>query len=201
MTGRQSFLKKIYPLFMRLSRLFGSRNKILFNKAGKQPPVPFTSLTMVSNRGDIVPMRQFKGKTLLLVNTASDCGFTGQYAQLQKLQEQHPELVIIGFPANDFQEQEKGSDQEIAAFCQVNYGVTFMLAAKSSVVKGPQQNQVFRWLSDPQANGWNSQAPEWNFSKYLVSASGELLYYFGPAITPEAVMDQLNDGIKKTTND
>jgi glutathione peroxidase len=60
---------------------------------------------------------------------------------------------------------------------------------------------VFRWLSDPQANGWNSQAPEWNFSKYLVSGSGKLLYYFGPAITPEAVMDQLNVDIKKTTND
>jgi len=95
-----------------------------------------------------------------------------------------PELVIIGFPANDFSEQEKGSDKEIAQFCQANYGVTFMLAAKSSVVKGAQQNQVFRWLSDISYNGWSQQAPEWNFSKYVVNASGVLLYYFGPAVSP-----------------
>ncbi|HEY8919106.1 MAG TPA: glutathione peroxidase [Chitinophaga sp.] len=183
MTGKQSFLKKVYPLFMRLSRLFGSRNKTLFNEAGKRPPVPFSTLTIIDNQGNVVPMSKFNGKKLLLVNTASDCGFTGQYKALQQLQELMPELVIIGFPANDFGEQEKGSDKEIAQFCQANYGVTFMLAAKSSVVKGAQQNQVFRWLSDNSYNGWNQQAPEWNFSKYVVN-SGMLLYYFGPAVSP-----------------
>ncbi|SEM08389.1 glutathione peroxidase [Chitinophaga rupis] len=184
MTGKQSFLKKLYPLIMRLSRLFGSRNKTLFNEAGKRPPVPLSSLTIIDNQGNLVPMSKFNGKKLLLVNTASDCGFTGQYKALQQLQELMPELVIIGFPANDFSEQEKGSDKEIAQFCQANYGVTFMLAAKSSVVKGAQQNQVFRWLSDMSYNGWNQQAPEWNFSKYVVNASGVLLYYFGPAVSP-----------------
>lgn len=169
---------------MRLSRWFGSRNKTLFNEAGKRPPVPLSSLTIIDNQGNLVPMSKFNGKKLLLVNTASDCGFTGQYKALQQLQELMPELVIIGFPANDFSEQEKGSDKEIAQFCQANYGVTFMLAAKSSVVKGAQQNQVFRWLSDISYNGWSQQAPEWNFSKYVVNASGVLLYYFGPAVSP-----------------
>lgn len=184
MTGRQSFLQKLYPLIMRLSRSLGKKGKILGNEKGVRPRVDFRSLTLVSNKGDMVPMARFAGKKLLLVNTASDCGYTAQYAELQELQERFPELVIIGFPANDFKEQEKGTDADIASFCRLNFGVSFMLAAKSSVVKGPQQNNVFRWLSDQGYNGWNNQPPEWNFSKYLVNGSGTLEYYFGPAVSP-----------------
>ena len=119
------------------------------------------------------------------MNTASDCGYTGQYASLQALQERYPdELVVIGFPANDFKEQEKAGNEQIAAFCQRNYGVTFPLSEKVSVVKGPSQHPVFKWLSDPAQNGWNDRAPVWNFSKYVIDESGRLVGYFGPAIDP-----------------
>jgi glutathione peroxidase len=194
MTGRQSFLQKLYPLIMRFARTLGKKGKILKNEQIQRPRVAFSALTMVSNKGDMVPMSQFSGKKILLVNTASDCGYTAQYAELQDLQERFPELVIIGFPANDFKEQEKGNDADIARFCQLNFGVTFMLAAKSSVIKGPHQNNVFRWLTDQGFNGWNNQQPEWNFSKYLVSSAGILEYYFGPAVSPlsKEVVDAIN---------
>jgi glutathione peroxidase len=119
------------------------------------------------------------------VKTASDCGYTPQYEALQRLQDrQEGKLLVVGFPANDFKEQEKGSDQEIAEFCKVNFGVKFPLAAKSSVVKGATQNNLFRWLSDSSMNGWNDRAPVWNFSKYLVDEDGRLIGYFEPSVDP-----------------
>lgn len=130
-------------------------------------------------------MQSLQGKKILLVNTASNCGYTGQYSELQQLSEQYADkLAVIGFPANDFKEQEKDGDDAIAQFCQVNFGVQFPLARKSSVVKGLQQNAVFAWLSNKQQNGWNDQAPSWNFSKYLIDESGTLTHYFGPAVSP-----------------
>ena len=127
----------------------------------------------------------------MLVNTASNCGYTSQYDDLQKLYESfRDKLVIIAFPANDFKEQEKGSDEEIAEFCRVNYGVTFPLAAKSSVVKGKHQNEVFKWLSDETLNGWNDQEPTWNFCKYLVDEEGKLIKFFDTGVSP------LSDDVK-----
>jgi len=93
-------------------------------------------------------------------------------------------LVIIGFPANDFKEQEKGDDEEIAAFCKINYGVTFPLAKKSSVISGPSQNIIFHWLSHAKENGWLNRQPTWNFSKYLVNEEGVLTHYFDPGVSP-----------------
>ena len=122
---------------------------------------------------------------MLLVNTASDCGYTGQYDELQKLYEEYQnKLIVIGFPANDFKEQEKGSDEEIAQFCKINYGVTFPLIKKSSVIKGNSQNEVYQWLSNKNLNGWNDQQPTWNFSKYLINEEGALTNYFAPFISP-----------------
>ena len=119
------------------------------------------------------------------MNTASDCGYTAQYAELQKLYEANKgTLEVIGFPANDFKEQESGSDADIAQFCSVNFGVSFPLAKKSSVVKSAAQNNIFNWLSDAAKNGWNNQSPEWNFSKYLVNEEGVLTHYFPPAVSP-----------------
>jgi len=92
--------------------------------------------------------------------------------------------VIIGFPANDFKEQEKGSDEEIAQFCKLNYGVDFPLAKKGTVIKGNNQQRVFQWLSDKSKNGWNDKQPSWNFSKYLINEQGILMNYFDPAISP-----------------
>jgi glutathione peroxidase len=133
---------------------------------------------------------------VLLVNTASNCGFTNQYDDLQKLHEQFPnELVILGFPANDFKEQEKGNDEEIAQFCKINFGVTFQLMKKSSVVKAPDQNEVFRWLTDSTKNGWNSKQPSWNFSKYLINEEGVLINYFDPSVSP--LSEEVISEIKK----
>ena len=115
---------------------------------------------------------------------------------LQKLYETNKDkLVVIGFPANDFKEQEKGTDNEIAAFCKKNYGISFPLAAKSSVIKGEQQNEIFKWLSDKKLNGWNDQQPTWNFSKYLVNENGVLINYFDPAVSPAS--DEIKNAISK----
>ena len=132
----------------------------------------------------------------MLVNTASNCGYTNQYEDLQKLYQQfNDQLEIIAFPANDFKEQEKGSDNDIAQFCQVNFGVTFPLAKKSVVIKSGDQNNIFKWLTDKSKNGWNEQPPVWNFSKYLVNEQGSLTHYFDPSVSPlsEDVLKAVKD--------
>lgn len=187
MTPRQSFLKLVYPLWMWFSRLGGKRSRDLKSKSPMIPPVSFYDLEAELINGNKLPFKDLKGKQVLIVNTASDCGYTPQYAELQSLHEQYrDQLVVIGFPANDFKEQEKGSDAEIAAFCSRNYGVTFPLAKKTTVIKSEAQNPVFRWLTQKELNGWNEQPPVWNFSKYLVSEEGVLLRYFDPGISPLA---------------
>jgi len=184
MTYRQKLLKAVYPAFMRIAKLTGANAKELAN-ADKTPIVPFYSLKDTLNDGSIFDFAQLKGKKVVLVNTASDCGYTDQYGDLQKLYEANKErLIIIGFPANDFKEQEKGDDASIATFCQRNYGVSFLLMKKSSVVKGAEQNPVFQWLTEATKNGWNNKAPAWNFSKYIVNENGVLTNYFGSTISP-----------------
>lgn len=196
MTLKQRILKLVYPLLMLAVKSKG-KQKSKMNTKTQTPPQPFHQLTAQLNNGSLLSFEQLKGKKVLLVNTASDCGYTGQYAELQKLYEQHGNrLVVIGFPANDFKEQERGSDEEIAQFCQVNYGVTFPLARKSTVVQSGGQNPVFQWLTDAGKNGWNNQQPEWNFSKYLVNENGALTHYFHPGtspLSPEVVQAVLNN--------
>jgi len=185
MTVRQTVLRSIYPLLMFFSRSFGKRSKVLDNKRNIQPLQSFYNLSVQLNNGTVLSFDSLKGRKLLLVNTASNCGYTNQYSDLQKLHEQcHDMLTVIGFPANDFKEQEKGSDEEIGNFCKINYGVTFPIALKGSVVRGNNQQNVFQWLTDKTKNGWNNHSPSWNFSKYLVSEEGVLMNYFGPAVSP-----------------
>lgn len=186
MTYRQKILKAVYPVFTWFNRTTGKNNTKMSNKT-TQPPVPFYNLTTPLNNGDTLDFKSLKGKKVLLVNTASDCGFTGQYEGLQSLYSRFGDkLVVIGFPANDFKEQEKGSDDEIAEFCKVNFGVRFPLAKKSVVIKNADQHPVFQWLTDKKLNGWNDTPPTWNFSKFLVNEKGILTNYFGPAIEPES---------------
>lgn len=155
------------------------------NEQGIKAPRSVYDLSVILNNGDNLPLASLQGKKLLLVNTASNCGYTNQYADLQNLYEQYKDrLIIIGFPANDFHEQEKGNDEEIAQFCKVNFGVSFPLARKSVVVKSPEQNPVFAWLTHKAQNGWNEQEPSWNFSKYLVNERGVLTHYFDPSVSP-----------------
>ncbi len=131
-----------------------------------------------------IDFSRYKGKKVLLVNVASKCGFTPQYEQLQALHEQHGEkIVILGFPANNFGGQEPGSAEEIGAFCQKNYGVTFQMLEKVSV-KGTDQHPLYTWLSSKDQNGWNDQAPTWNFCKYLISEEGELLKFYASGVSP-----------------
>lgn len=183
MTYRQKFLKAIYPAWMRFTKVAGINAK---NFSGnKAPAVSFYTLSSTLNNGDTLHFENLKGKKILLVNTASNCGYTSQYDDLQKLTETYKDkLVVLGFPANDFKEQEKGSDAAIAEFCKINYGVSFPLMQKSSVIKSPQQNAVFSWLSEAAKNGWNNKMPSWNFSKYLVNEKGELINYFDPSVSP-----------------
>lgn len=184
MTLKQLLLKRLYPTIMKFSQM-GEKGKVLLKPKAVQSIVQSGSLKIDLSNGDLLQLNELKGKKVLLVNTASDCGYTGQFEELQRIQNLYKEsLVILGFPANDFLEQEKGEDSSILNFCQVNFGVTFPIAKKSVVIKKENQNLIFEWLSNPAKNGWNDQEPVWNFSKYLLSETGELLGYFGPAISP-----------------
>src|SRR4030095_6746645 len=175
MTARQTILKVVYPFWMYVSRLFGKRSKVLMNKKHAAPHQSFYNLSAQLNNGMTLSFDTLKGKKLLLVNTASDCGYTNQYDDLQKLYEEYQDkLTVIAFPANDFKQQEKGSDEDIKNFCKINFGVTFPIALKGAVVKGEGQQKVFQWLTDKTKNGWNSKSPSWNFSKYLISEEGVL---------------------------
>lgn len=127
---------------------------------------------MKSINGDVIDFSMYKGKTLLIVNVASQCGFTPQYADLEKLHETFGDKVtILGFPANNFGSQEPGTNQEIAAFCDKNYGVKFQLFEKISV-KGSDQDPLYAWLKEK-----TGQEPSWNFCKYLVKPDGTVKFY------------------------
>ncbi|WP_194973984.1 glutathione peroxidase [Aquiflexum lacus] len=134
--------------------------------------------------GELIDFSEFKGQKLLLVNVASKCGYTPQYADLQKLHEAHGDKVtIIGFPANNFGGQEPGTNEEIKQFCSENYGVTFKMMDKVSV-KGADKDPLYRWLSDKDMNGWNDKEPSWNFCKYFINENGELVKFFPSSVKP-----------------
>ncbi len=185
LSGRQRLLKFIYPFLMKLGKWTGMKAAVLSNKNEKKPLTSIYNRTVDLAGGQQLPLEQFKGKKVLLVNTASDCGYTAQYEELQQLYERFPDrLNILAFPANDFKEQEKGDDASIEQFCKLNYRVSFPVAKKSSVVPGTSQNPVFQWLSNPAENGWCNKSPEWNFSKYLLNEEGVLINYFAPGVSP-----------------
>lgn len=184
MTARQKILKAVYPMWMWFAGKKGINAKNFSNEKAI-PAVSFYSLKDTAIDGTSFDFEKLKGKKVMLVNTASDCGYTGQYDDLQKLSEQYKDkLVVIGFPANDFKEQEKGSDEEIATFCKKNFGVSFPLMKKSRVVKGANQSKIFEWLTDSAKNGWNNQQPSWNFCKFIVDEQGRLTNFFGSTIEP-----------------
>ena len=126
-----------------------------------------------------------QGKKIMVVNTASECGLTPQYADLQKLYDQYKDqdFVIIGFPANNFGGQEPGSDQQIASFCKENYGVTFPMMSKISV-KGDDKHQVYQFLTEKSKNGLQDSEVAWNFQKYLIDEKGELAMVIEPRTLP-----------------
>ncbi|HEY0679741.1 MAG TPA: glutathione peroxidase [Chitinophagaceae bacterium] len=196
MNVRQKLLKAVYPAIIAWGKLSGQKSKVLTNSQNIKPMQSFHDLVIQLNNGEQLKLESVRGKKVLLVNTASECAFTGQYDDLQKLYDQYKDkLVIIGFPANDFKEQERGSDEQIAEFCRVNFGVTFPLAKKSTVINGVNQNEIFQWLTNKSRNGWNAQYPTWNFSKYLVDEKGVLTHYFDPAVSP--LSPEIVDAVQK----
>lgn len=126
-----------------------------------------------------------RGKKVMIVNTASKCGLTPQYKELQALYEEFKDsnFVIIGFPANDFMSQEPGSEKEIAAFCERNYGVTFPMMSKVSV-KGDEMEPIYQFLTQQSQNGFKDSEVEWNFQKYLINNSGQLEKIVSPRVSP-----------------
>jgi glutathione peroxidase len=185
MSTRQNVLKSFYPVLTSVTRFFGVNSKVVLPKTVSNPVTSVYTIPFELINGDTADLSAYRGKKIVLVNTASDCGYTGQYEELQKLYAQRKDdIVIIGFPANDFKQQEKGSNEEIASFCKKNYGVDFPLAMKTTVIKSADQHPIFKWLSDQQQNGWNEQAPSWNFSKYIIDEQGKLIGYFDPGVSP-----------------
>jgi glutathione peroxidase len=148
------------------------------------------ALKTTTLQGQPSDLSQFKGKVTLVVNVASQCGFTPQYAGLEKL---HEELKgrgfsVLGFPSNDFGGQEPGSSEEIATFCQKNYGVTFPMFSKLVTKAGPDQSPIYGLL------GKSGKLPTWNFSKYLVGKDGKVIAFYPSKVAPDA--KELRDGIE-----
>ncbi|WP_435139596.1 glutathione peroxidase [Formosa sp. A9] len=128
--------------------------------------------------GEPIDLESFKGKKLLIVNTASKCGFTNQYEDLQNLYDTYKEnVMVIGVPCNQFGNQEPGVHDEIASFCKVNYGVSFLMTEKVDV-KGKDQHPLYAWLTDKTINGIKSSSVKWNFQKYLIDENGQLIDYY-----------------------
>ena len=144
----------------------------------------FYDLSFIDIDGNEVKMDQFRGKKVLLVNVASKCGYTPQYAELQELNEKYSDkLVLIGFPCNQFLSQEPGNEEEIKSFCQKNYGVTFLMASKIDV-KGGNQHPVYQWLTQKEKNGVEDTKVGWNFQKYLVDEEGHYVHEFDTKVKP-----------------
>ena len=131
-----------------------------------------------------IKLSDFKDKYVLFVNVASKCGFTDQYKDMQELHEKYKsKLVIIGLPCNQFNNQEPGEESEISQFCQVNYGVTFLLTEKIEV-KGENQHPLYKWLTNKNLNGEKSSTVRWNFQKYMIDPSGKLINYWYSITNP-----------------
>ena len=159
------------------------------------PKESFYDLSARTINGNNISMSDYKNKKILIVNVASQCGYTPQYKDLQNLHANFGDkLHILAFPSNDFLGQEPGSNEQIKNFCEVNFGIKFDMFEKISV-KGKKIHPIFKWLSDKNKNGWNTKTPTWNFSKYLIDESGSLISVWGPQISPlsEDIISKIND--------
>jgi glutathione peroxidase len=151
------------------------------------------SIASLDNKS-VINMQDYKGKKILLVNVASKCGYTSQYADLQKLNELHGDIVqVLGVPCNQFLGQEPGTNTEIAQFCQENYNVTFPLTDKIKV-KGDSQHPLYRWLTNKNLNGLDDFSVSWNFNKFLIDENGNLINHFGSSVKP--LSEELLNAIK-----
>jgi glutathione peroxidase len=148
-------------------------------------------------RGEDVPLADYKGKVLLIVNTASQCGFTPQYKGLQSLYEKYHAdgLEILGFPCNQFGEQEPGTEDHISQFCEMNFGVTFPLFAKVDV-KGEHAHPLFQYVSKEAPGILGSKSIKWNFTKFLVDRNGQVVKRYASTDTPEGIEKEIAEYVK-----
>mgnify|MGYP000514663073 FL=1 len=153
---------------------------------------PLEDFNAHSTDGHSVPLGQYAGQVLLIVNTASACGFTPQYKGLQALHEQYADqgLIVLGFPCNQFGAQEKGSDDEIASFCELNFGVTFPLMHKIDV-NGDGAHPLYRWLTAEAPGVLGTKSIKWNFTKFLVGRDGQVIRRYAPQDKPEKLADDI----------
>jgi glutathione peroxidase len=179
---KNSLLSPLVALFIVTSSFMpnSSLPSTNINYAGKS----FYSFKVKGLDGSLIELNKYKGKKILIINTASKCGFTPQYAKLQALhQKMGDKLVILGFPANNFGSQEPGTNSEISTFCTKNYGVTFQMMEKVSVLP-PDACPLYHWLTSKEENGWNDKVPTWNFCKYLVNEEGKLTNFWESKTDP-----------------
>ncbi len=168
-----------------IKNLFGKKDKVVANVDKKAYKGSLYDFTLNDLQGNPVNLADYKGKPVVLINVASKCGFTKQYADWQEFHSQYGDkVVVLGFPANNFMKQEPGSDEEIAEFCQKNYGVTFKMFSKIDV-KGEDKAPLYKWLSEKNLNGWNDQEPTWNFCKYVVDKEGHVTHFFESKVKPD----------------
>jgi glutathione peroxidase len=159
---------------------------LLRSLLSRQPKIPATiyDFKVPTLNGGTIDFAAFRGKKILIVNTASRCGFTPQYEGLEKLYQQYRDkLVIVGFPANNFLFQEPGSNSDIASFCSLNYHITFPMATKVSVL-GWNKAPIYRWLTKKKYNHLADSIVKWNFQKYLINEQGQLIAIFPPSAAP-----------------
>ena len=151
---------------------------VSFSQTKNNQTMSLYSIEINSIDGTPINLNDYNGKYLLFVNVASECGFTGQYEDLQKLYDTYQDkLMVIGVPCNQFGSQEPGNSEQIQSFCKKNYGVTFLMTEKIDV-KGDQQDTLYKWLTDKTLNGTKSTSVKWNFQKYLVDKNGHFVDYF-----------------------
>jgi len=177
---------KIFTLSIALLGCMASTNK---EKATTTITAPIAEKNIYTFKvealdGGTIDFSTFKGKKILIVNTASKCGYTPQYKELEALYSEYKDkLVIVGFPANNFGQQEPGTNAEISEFCQKNYGVSFPMAAKVSV-KGDDMAPIYHWLTEKAQNGVLDAEIKWNFNKFLIDENGNMVAYFPSKVSP-----------------
>ena len=182
----------IISAFFSIIMIFNSFYSFIFNSVSEIKPDnkielnsdSFYNLSAVSIDGKNIDFKTFKGKKVLIVNVASECGYTDQYDDLQYLHRKYSNrLAILGFPSNNFGKQEPGSNLKILDFCKSNFGVEFQMFEKIEVI-GEKSHPVYKWLSSSTLNGWNDKSPKWNFYKYLIDKQGNLSKVLASSINP-----------------
>lgn len=173
--------------FRLIKMLFSDKKMVSVKPANVMAKGSFYDFKLKSLDGkETIDFTKYKGKKVVVVNTASECGYTPQYADWQVFHKEYGDkIVVLGVPANNFGGQEPGSNKDIATFCQKNYGVSFQMLEKVSVV-GSDQHPLYKWLSKKDLNGWNDKEPTWNFCKYVINEKGEVSHFFASGVKPNS---------------